>query len=211
MPAAMQAALLRALQEGEVRRVGGREACSVDVRVVAATHRDLKAMVERGEFRHDLYFRIAGVEVRLPPLRERRGDVPLLVRHLLPRLATAAGAKTPAIEPAAIARLEEHGWPGNVRQLENVLQALVLRGRAITPAEVEDVLGDAPAPEPLAVPAGERAAPLAGTLEDIERRAIAERLEKLGWNQVQAAQSLGIGRKTLYLKIRRYGIEKRKG
>ncbi|MCO5168666.1 MAG: sigma-54 dependent transcriptional regulator [Planctomycetes bacterium] len=212
MPPSMQAALLRVVQEGEVRRLGGDRPRPVDVRLVAATHRDLRAMVERGEFRQDLLFRLAVVELRLPPLRERPGDVGLLVEHLLARLG-AQDRRARALEDDALARLEEHGWPGNVRELENVVSsaALLAAGPTITLADVDRALGQS-----LTLPGRAGAAPAAGggaalegSIEEIERRAIAERLERFGWNQVQTARSLGMDRNTLHRKIVRYGIIRR--
>ena len=215
----MQGALLRVVQQGEVRRLGGDRVRPIDVRLVAATHRDLRGMVERGEFRQDLLFRLAVVELRVPPLRERSGDVPLLVEHILRRQAQDGGEEK-TVEPAAMARLEEHGWPGNVRELDNVLRAASLASRepVITIADVDHVLGNRPtgrsrpgAPSsPQAggggAPAGASAELLAGSLEEIEKRALQARLEAFGWNQLQAAKSLGMDRNTLHRKILRYGI-----
>jgi transcriptional regulator with GAF, ATPase, and Fis domain len=211
MSPAMQATLLRALQEGEVRRLGGDRARPFDVRIVCATNRDLRSMVERGAFRHDLFFRLCVVEVKLPPLRERREDVALLVDHCLRGIAAESGKEKPlALEPEALARLEEHGWPGNVRELENVLRSLALTAEeTIGLAEVDEALGRSPVTPPAADTApAPGAAPSRGegTLEAIERRTIVERLERFRWNQVQAAESMGIDRRTLYRKIRRYGI-----
>jgi DNA-binding NtrC family response regulator len=207
MSTAMQAALLRVVQEGEARRLGADRPRRVDVRLVAATHRDLRAMVERGDFRQDLLFRLSVVELRIPPLRERAGDVPLLVDHFLRRIGAELGA-APRIDQAALERLEEHGWPGNVRELENVLRSAVVLGEGtITGVEVDRVLEEVP-PLRKSGPAGE-AAPLDGTLLEIEQRAIADRLERCGWNQVQAAKSLGMDRNTLRRKVIRYGIVRR--
>jgi DNA-binding NtrC family response regulator len=206
MPPSMQAALLRVVQEGEVRRIGADRPRAVDVRLVAATHRDLKAMVERGEFRQDLLFRLAVVELRLPPLRERPGDVPLLVEHLLARLR-AQDERARTVEDDALARLEEHGWPGNVRELENVVRAsaLMAAGPTITLADVDRALGQVTPPARAGAVAG-GAASFEGTMEEVERRAIADRLERFAWNQVQAAKSLGMDRNTLHRKVVRYGI-----
>jgi two-component system response regulator HydG/two-component system response regulator AtoC len=207
MSPAMQASLLRALQEGEARRLGADKTTKVDVRVLSASNRDLRAMVERGEFRHDLLFRVAVVQIQIPPLRERQGDVPLLVEHVLEDFA--AGAKTvPTLEPAAMARLEEHAWPGNIRELENVVRAATVTGSPeITLAEIDQLLAASPVTPP---PPGGRAGPsgpaLSGTLDLIEKAAIAQRLEQFGWNQVRTAESLGIDRNTLRRKVLRHGI-----
>jgi DNA-binding NtrC family response regulator len=126
MPLAMQAAVLRVLESGELRRVGGRETIRVDVRIVAATHRDLRAMVGSGAFREDLLFRLRVFPVELPPLRERLEDVPLLADAIVAELADAAGAPPPPLTTTARRRLLEHGWPGNVRELRNVLARAVI-------------------------------------------------------------------------------------
>jgi DNA-binding NtrC family response regulator len=200
----LQAALLRVLQEGEVRRLGGSEARRVDVRVVSATNRDLKAMVERGDFRHDLFFRLAVVEVRLPPLRARRDDTVLLVQRAL--------AGRAPIDPDALARLEEHGWPGNVRELRNVIEHLVVvhRGSPITLAAVEDALREAPrilasngAPAATVTPGA-----FEGTFEEIERRVLVERLKLFRGNQLRTAESLGIDRRTLFRRMKRFGLSR---
>jgi transcriptional regulator with GAF, ATPase, and Fis domain len=208
MSPAMQGSLLRAVQEGEVRRLGAGAARVISVRLVAATHRDLRAMVERNEFRQDLLYRLAGLELRIPPLRERPGDVPLLVEYFLARIGAERGAPV-AIDPAALERLEEHGWPGNVRELENVLRgASVFASDTIGTAEIEDALGQARV-KPAARPAAGPVTTTDGPLEDLEKRAIEERLDRFGWNQVQAAKSLGLDRNTLRRKILRYGIVRR--
>ncbi|MCA8921423.1 MAG: sigma 54-interacting transcriptional regulator [Planctomycetes bacterium] len=197
MPSPMQAALLRAVQEGEVRRVGGQTARPVDVRLVAATHRDLRALVERGAFRQDLLYRLCGFEVRIPPLRARPGDVALLAEAFL-----AAEAEPLRLHPDALARLEDHPWPGNVRELENVVRsaAILAEGGELSLAQIDEVLSAQPAPW------REEGARLEGSMEEIERRAIVERLAACEWNQVQAARSLGIDRNTLRRKIQRHGI-----
>jgi transcriptional regulator with GAF, ATPase, and Fis domain len=209
MPAGMQSALLRVLQEGEVRRLGSDRTREVDVRVVAATHRNLQEMVEHGTFRHDLLFRLSVVVMRIPPLRERKHDIGLLVPHLLSVIAARnGGAPATAIEPDALARLEEHAYPGNVRELENILAAACVMARgSIRRSDIEAVIGrglSGEAPKPLAVQ-------LEGPLESIEKRAIEERLEQFQWNQVQAAASLGMDRNTLRRKILRYGITRGQG
>ncbi len=139
MPVSMQAKLLRVLQEGEVRPVGSNKVIHVDVRIVAATNKDLKAMCRAGTFREDLYFRLAVVTVQLPPLRERKGDVPHLVRFLLQHVGKEMG-RVATVTPEALALLERWRWPGNVRELENeIRRAMALSSGPIGPAELSDV------------------------------------------------------------------------
>jgi DNA-binding NtrC family response regulator len=195
----MQAQLLRVLQEGEIRRVGGNEAIKVDVRVVAATNKELEEEVKAGRFREDLYFRINVVLVRLPPLRERRNDVPVLVRHFLAKYAARERRSDPGIAPEAMGALEGYGWPGNVRELENVIErALALSKdgvilRSDLPAEVAG--GQAPPPPGLV---DDRP-----TLAELERRYIELVLRETGGNKKRAAEILGIDRRTLYRTLER--------
>jgi DNA-binding NtrC family response regulator len=192
-----QAQLLRALEEREIRRVGGTAAIPVDVRVVAATHRDLDAETKAGRFREDLLFRLNVVTVRLPPLRERLEDLELLVAHFLSKHAARAGRAPPELAPEANETLARYSWPGNVRELENVIERAV----AISKSGVV-LVSDLP-PE---VTAGPRAAPGGGgdlvadrpTLEELERRYIDLVLQESGGNKKKAAEALGIDRRTLY-------------
>jgi len=221
MPVNMQAKLLRVLESGEVVRLGSNEARHADVRFVTATNRDLKAMVASGQFREDLYFRINGSHIHLPPLRERREDIPPLVAFAVDRFATEMGAGAadvvvPAVSDAAMMRLTGYSWPGNVRQLLNVVQNMVVSAMSETrPA------GQAPKLEPRHIPEDVRSdssgdgddnggagyASLAGTsLEQIEKRAIRETLRLTGGNREQAAKLLGIGERTLYRKLKEYGL-----
>ncbi len=211
MSAAFQSALLRALQEGEVRRVGADHPRSVDVRVVAASHRDLRALVERGAFRQDLLFRLAGFELELPPLRERPDDVRLLLEHCVKTVGPEVRPRS--FEPAALARLESHAWPGNVRELENVVRALCIAGEGpVSLAEVERALSrSAVAPAEERSSEGAPGGALAGTLAEVERRAIIAHLERAGWHQAQAARTLGVDRGTLSRKIVRHGIVRPRG
>ncbi len=230
MPLKMQAKLLRVLEYGEVVRLGSNEPRKTDVRLVSATNRDPKAMASTGEFREDLFFRIAGAVIHLPPLRERREDIPRIVRHAIARFATTVaggGGAVPDITDAAMMRLTAYGWPGNVRQLLNVVQNMVVT------ATGEAAMGDKPAtptvldvrhiPDEIRVGdelsgEGEGDASvlasgaatggvLAGTtLEQIEKRAIRETLRLTAGNREQAAKLLGIGERTLYRKLKEYGL-----
>src|SRR5512138_635170 len=191
--AGLQARLLRTLQEGTIRRVGANEAIPVDVRVVAATNKDLEAAVKAGRFREDLYYRLNVVTIRIPPLRERREDVPLLAEHFAAKHGRGKGA----ISPEARDALQSYDWPGNVRELENVVaRALALNPSGIVvPADLPDRLrGRAPEPaRGLPLPAGFRP-----TLDDLSKRYAALVLGECGGNKTRAAELLGIDRKTLY-------------
>jgi len=190
----LQARLLRALQEGTVRPVGTNEPVAVDVRVVAATNRDLEQAVKDGAFRADLYYRLDVVSIRIPPLRERREDVPLLAEHFAHKHGRAEGA---TLSPAARDLLVAYDWPGNVRELENVIaRALAMNpSGVILPEDLpEAVRGAARAqPAPAGLAAGDRP-----TLADLERRYAAQVLKETGGNKTRAAEVLGIDRKTLY-------------
>ncbi len=188
---ALQARLLRALQEGEIRRVGANEAIPVDVRVLAATNKDLARLVKEGKFREDLYYRINVVTIRLPPLRERREDIPLLAEHFAMKHGGPEGS---AITPEARELLLAYDWPGNVRELENVIaRALALNHAGLVVPEdlPERLRGLPPAVPPPG--SGERL-----TLEEVERRYAAQILAQTGGNKTKAAEILGIDRKTLY-------------
>jgi DNA-binding NtrC family response regulator len=199
LPPALQAKLLRALEERSIRRLGGSADIAVDARLVAATNRDLAAAVAAGEFRQDLYFRLAVVAVHLPPLRERAGDVPALARHLVAALAARHQLPEPEVEAGAMAVLQRHGWPGNVRELRNVLErALIVRGGAAIRAEdVEPALA-------AAVPAG--AAGVSLSREVREREALLEALRRAHGNRGEAARLLDVSVRTLYYRLRRFGI-----
>jgi len=204
---AFQAKLLRVLQEQEFYAVGDDEARKTDVRVVTATHRSLEEMVEEGTFRQDLLFRLNVVEIRVPPLRERRSDIPLLVRHLIARAAKRAGIKAPVVPQEVMHELTYRKWSGNVRELENVItRALVVcRGPALTLEDVGVVEarseGDAPA---------EHQTPASLSLSDIrsqaERRHVRQVLEGTGGNKTQAARLLDISRPTLNRIIEDYQL-----
>ena len=208
IPLAMQAKLLRALQYKEVRAVGAAAPVPVDIRVVAATHRDLAAMVETGRFRMDLYYRLHVVRLEIPPLRERIEDVPLLVQHFLAKHARSDGPIT--IEQDALERLMSHDWPGNVRELENVIEsALALaRGPRLRAADLPIGRSRAGAAAPqAAVRAGEAAlAQLPLSLEAYERSALERALREAGGNATDAARRLGIGRSTFYRKLGKHGL-----
>jgi DNA-binding NtrC family response regulator len=196
VPATMQVKLLRVLQEREVRRVGENRARPINVRVLAATNRDLLADVHGARFRQDLYYRLRVVEIIVPPLRDRREDILSLARQLLAAAAKRAGRKTPAFTPDAANLLLRYSWPGNVRELENALERAV----ALAPSDRIDV-DDLP-PEVSATPP---LSPINGDvrkLADVEREYIAAALRASGGNRARAADALGIGTATLYRKLK---------
>ncbi len=209
LSADVQAKLLRVLQERVVERLGGHEPIPVDVRVIAATHRDLERAIEEGRFREDLYYRIHVVPLRLPPLRERRGDVPQLAEHFLAQARATAGGGPTAIADDAMEALVSWHWPGNVRELQNVID----RGVALAEGEV---LERADLPPGLVRQGREQAlreAVRAGELGFEEARArfesdlLREALDRTGGNQTRAAALLGLTRRALKLKMDRYGLK----
>jgi two-component system response regulator HydG len=223
MPLKMQAKLLRVLETGEVVRLGSNEPRKTDVRLVSATNKDVKHMVSSGQFREDLFFRIQGSLVTLPPLRDRREDIPRIVRHAIAKAAqaTSPGSPMPDITDAAMMRLTAYAWPGNVRQLLNVVQNMVVTALGEAAADNKPATGGVVLDvrhipdeirtadeEPAAAEAGGGAGgSLAGTtLEQIEKRAIRETLRLTGGNREQAAKLLGIGERTLYRKLKEYGL-----
>jgi DNA-binding NtrC family response regulator len=200
---AMQVQLLRVLQEREVMRVGGRKPVPVDVRVIAASNRRLDVAMERGEIREDLYFRLNVVTLTLPPLRERRDDIPLLAYYFLKRHALAMGKSVEDFEPAVLERLANYDFPGNVRELSNLVERAVAlsRGGHISMAELPATLRG---PAIMVLPAAGE--PLT-TLEQHEASYIQKVLEKTGGNRTQAAEILGIDRVSLWRKLKRFESE----
>ncbi len=206
LPLEMQAKLLRVLQEKEVRPVGSNEQVQVDVRVIAATNRDLETAYRSGLFRKDLYFRLNVVTVHMPGLRERRSDIPMLVHYFLDRYAPGENIH---ISPDAMKALLEYDWPGNIRELENsIARAVVLGDRRTVnvsdlPPSVRDAAGTEAAAE--AAPGGSRA-PGTSDLEDLEYQTILRVYKEAGGDKALAGKLLGISRATLYRKLKRYGI-----
>jgi transcriptional regulator with PAS, ATPase and Fis domain len=204
MSPSMQAKILRALQEHEVERVGGDRAVPVDVRVLAATNRDLAAEVAAGRFREDLFYRLAVVVVRLPPLRERGGDVELLARHFVAHFARSHNREVEDVAPEAMALLRAYRWPGNVRQLGNVIEGalLVADGPILLPEHLPPDVRAAAAAVGDAAPVSAQGDHLL-PLREMERLHIHRALARTGGNLVQAADLLGIHRNTLRDKLRR--------
>jgi two-component system response regulator HydG len=204
MPLEMQAKLLRVLESGEVVRVGDNEPRHVDVRLISATNQDIDALVDDEQFREDLMFRIKGVQVHLPALRERRDDIPLLVRHYVHHYAGRMDRDPPAVADDAMTALMQYDWPGNVRQLMNVVQNMVIVA-ADGRIDLDHV------PVEMRQPGGNSAASigsLAGlSLDQIEKQAIRNTLRMTAGNREQAAKMLGIGERTLYRKLKEYGLK----
>lgn len=211
MPLALQAKLLRALQQGEVQRVGSDKPLTVDVRVIAATNRNLQEEVAAKRFREDLYFRLNVINIEVPPLRRRPEDIPLLAAHFLQRYAERNRKSIKGFSPQALDILLRHDWPGNVRELENAVEraAILCNGDLITPRELPQTVSQSGGAAPLAeAPAEQGEGSLAGLkLDDVERRAIEETLRQTGDNKSEAARRLGITRATLHNKLRKYGME----
>ena len=203
MSLALQAKILRVLQEREVERVGGNAAVPVDVRLIAATHRDLDRDVRAGRFREDLYYRLAVVTVHLPALRERGEDLRVLAEHYMMRYAAEYARPVQSLSQEVLATLRTYSWPGNVRQLRNVMESSVLLADsdALLPCHLPPEVS-APSPETPAVEAG---APLV-TLSELERRHIQKVMSVSGWQMNVAAEILGIHRNTLRRKLAEYGI-----
>ncbi|MCS7015872.1 MAG: sigma-54 dependent transcriptional regulator [Gemmatales bacterium] len=211
MPLTLQAKLLRVLEDGQVYRIGGNEAIRVNVRILSATHRDLEALVAKGAFRQDLYYRLKVVTIKLPPLRERREDITLLAHHFMKEMAQRHGKQVTGIAAEVRRVLTAYDWPGNVRELRNVLDSMVVHDR-------DGILGMDDLPEgellwraqgPSRTTSAE-ASLIGKPLEEVERFYIHQALELTQGNREEAARMLGIGERTLYRKIKQWGLNVRK-
>lgn len=204
LPLELQPKLLRVLETKEVQPVGADAPLRVDVRIVSATHRNLEEMVAAGRFRQDLYYRLAGLVVEVPPLRDRRDDVLPLARHFL-----SAANPGLALSPGAERALVAYAWPGNVRELKNVLErSAALAGPVAVLAEEHLVFGRGARPAPVPPPGTGTSPAPARSLEEVEREAVAAALASSRWNKVEASRLLGITRKTLDAKIEKYGLKR---
>ena len=202
MPIGSQVKLLRALQESEIERLGGTQTVPVDVRVVAATSKDLSREVAEGRFREDLFYRLNVVEIRIPPLAWRREDIPLLADHFLRRFAAKNGKPLRGFTPEAVAALEDYAWPGNVRELEHAVERAVVlsRGEVLDVADLPETVRKGPRGA-----AGHVVIPIGTPLEEVERRVLHETLRHTGGDKTMAARLLGIAARTIYRKLERDG------
>lgn len=212
MSLGMQAKLLRVLQERTVSRIGSSAEINVDIRVIAATHCDLARDVEAGRFREDLYYRLAVLEVTIPPLRDRKEDIPALASALVAKIARRLERPAVAVAPGSLEKLAGYSWPGNVREMENVLERALIRARGASTLEAEHIELPANGIRHAAAHAREPQLPLgptvSGRLRDMEKRTIAEALSLCRGNIKQAAARLGIARNTLYRKMQEFELDK---
>jgi len=210
MPLSMQAKILRVLQEREFERVGGTRTMTADVRVIAATHRDLDALVAQGTFRQDLFYRLQGVGIVLPPLRERVDDLPLLATHLLERAAQRLTRQPAVLSPEALRCLWTYPWPGNVRELQHVLEgAMVLSDGVIRPDHLPPAIQRAAQARPAALTGPVLSGSLDEALEEWERRMILDALQQTQGVQARAARILGVSERSLWYRIKKLGIQVR--
>jgi transcriptional regulator with GAF, ATPase, and Fis domain len=218
MPLSTQAKLLRVLENGELMRLGAVRPQRVNVRFIAATNRDLSAMVAKGIFRRDLYYRLNGITIPIPPLRQRKAEIPELARFFVERAAANARRATPALPQAVLDVLDRHSWPGNIRELKNVLERAVVlcRGSTLAPEQViidaepqpAEIVASPAAAAPTAEVAPNREGRLLRLDADTERRLIVEALERAAGNQTKASELLGISRRTLINRLDEYGLQR---
>jgi two-component system response regulator HupR/HoxA len=209
----VQVSLLRFLQEGEVRALGSDQTKRANVRIIAASNRPLRALVAEGKFRQDLYYRLRGFELRMPPLRERREDIPALVAHMLDKYAGSLARRVAGITPEAMARLSAYAFPGNVRELENEVRRLIALaedGEFITVRHLSPEIARASghmlrAADPLSDLPGRS---LKEKVEALEAKLVCSTLDRCHWNHSRAARELGLSRVGLKNKIRRYDIRR---
>ena len=211
VPASTQVKLLRVLQEGEFQRVGGSATIHVDVRIVAATNQDVEELVRKGQLRQDLFYRLNVFPIKVPPLRERREDIFLLVSHFIEKRKRSLGKEIRSVNQATMAILMAHGWPGNVRELDNAVQRMmvVAKGDVLDVEDLpEKIRGTGPDP-------AERPSGLKGIARQsagiVEKGAILDALEKTGGNVTRTAKILGISRATLQNKMKAYGLRTPRG
>lgn len=207
LPIELQVKLLRLIQQGEVEKIGSAGGCIVDVRVIAATHRNLQAMIEDGAFREDLYYRLAVVPLHLPPLRERKEDIPEIAQHLFRKLKARHNLPALRLTPQVISAFQAYRWPGNVRELENAIERMVVLSTTdeITESDLPEYIQPAaPQKESLLLELPDHGI----SLEGVERELLLRALEKFQWNQSRAARFLDISRSTLIYRMEKHGLHK---
>jgi DNA-binding NtrC family response regulator len=200
LPIEMQGKFLRVLEDRKVRRLGGKSEVEIDVRVICATNRDLKEEIKRGRFREDLFFRLHVFTIHLPPLKERREDIPLLVHHFIEKFNGETGKHVQGVSPGAMVVLQSYAWPGNIRELRNTVE----RAMILTDGETIDEEHLPPDMRPSRQEAAMLRVPLGVQLRDVEKEYILASLQKNGGNKARTAEMLGISEKTLYNKLNRY-------
>jgi DNA-binding NtrC family response regulator len=211
LPLSLQAKLLRVLEARQLRRLGGRQLVSVDVRLIAATNRDLGKALEAGTFREDLFYRLNVIPIHVPPLRQRRGDIPLLAEHFLRHSPAGSASQPRGFAPEAMALLERYGWPGNVRELKNVVErARALANREVIqpedlPAEIRHAGAELSSHSP---PMHSFKAAKQEIVTEFEERSLRQLMERSGWNIAQAARASGVHRKTIERKLKRYNLRR---
>jgi transcriptional regulator with PAS, ATPase and Fis domain len=204
MPLTLQSKILRVLQEKEIEKVGGRAPIAIDVRIIAATHRNLRELVREQKFREDLYYRLHVIPIQMPPLREHREDIPMLVDFFLAKQAEELGIDRPDTDRDFMAALIEYDWPGNVRELANIIElAISMSHGTIT----KDLLPPSMLPELFSYRSDDEAAVLRSYTEEAEKEAIIKALEIYGGNKIKVCDSLGISRSSLYNKLKKYDID----
>ena len=207
MDVSLQSKLLRVLQEGTFLPVGGETSCKVDVRVLCATNRDLTKMVEEKSFREDLYYRINVFAVRVPALRERPDDIPVLAQHFLTRAARVHGTATRRFSEESVRQLVAYSWPGNVRELENEIERLVIMAGDEEEIQVSSLSPRLGGDENVPMTLSTLGMTMPGAVEQLERQMMVRALEETGWNKTQAAKVLGVSRRNLIRKVARYELE----
>jgi transcriptional regulator with PAS, ATPase and Fis domain len=207
LPLDLQMKLLRLIQQGEIEKIGAGQATKVDVRIIAATHRNLQAMIEDSTFREDLYYRLAVIPLELPPLRDRPEDIPELVQHLFLKSKQKHGRQELQLPESLLPRFSNYGWPGNIRELENVIERLVV-------LTARDMISADDLPEFLkrenSLPGSIQLdlSPQGISLDAVEKDLIMKALEKFDWNQTQAAKYLDISRRTLIYRMEKHSIRR---
>ncbi len=206
---ALQVKLLRVMQDQEVRRVGGTGSLKVDVRIIAATNRDLEQFVKEGKFRDDLYYRLNVVRITLPSLADRKEDIPMLAHHFLHKCAAGSPGVVRGLLPETMALLTQYRWPGNVRELANAIERAVSlsHGPLLTPDDLPEAIRNSAAPEEERSAKGDRDDEACLTLEEVEKRHLVRVLKETKGNKVKAAKILGIDRRTLYRMAERFGLD----